>query len=429
MPARALLTPFYAAAIWLEERLASKFRLRFPRSVAEIEAAPERLFALLQRGGVLPPGATVVEVRRRGRMMNEPDKDRTAACLDVVVRHGDAAITVPVFVKFQSGRGMPLLIQAVRAAVEPGVAREVDFYRRLASSVPVRTARVHFADVLSAVNRVCIVLEYIDGYNPADWRGCPLQGVRAMLGSVARMNAAFVGRTASDPRTLWIPARAGLDYAEFVATLAGSAPAWYMDLWKALDRYFRGRPLTLVHGDCRPGNMLFRDDGAMARTAFSNSELEAAQWPDPETPVPEVVFTDWEAINAAPLLWDFTYCTIIGLRSADRQAHLQRLLDEFIAALRAEGVGPALLDPDRCKLEVDLLTLVLYFISALVVSKGYWDNQGNTVEDFRAWSGRVLAALRGVDADRAARSLGVPSEVVRRLQREDAFKTREARLR
>jgi hypothetical protein len=425
-PARALLTPLYAASIWLEARLALRvpsFRLRFPRDLREIESAPERLFSFVREAAGLPEGATLVEVRRRSGMVNEPDKDRTAAGFDVLVRHGDRTTTLPVFVKFQSGRGMPLLLQAVRAAVEPGVAREVDFYQRLAATVPVRTARAYVADAIPAINRTCIVLEHVDGENVADWRGCPLPGIRAMLTAVARMNAAFVGRTASDPRTSWIPARGGLDYASFVATLAGSVPAWYKELWKALDRYFRARPLTLVHGDCRPGNVLFR--GACTLTPADGGELTASPWPDAGLAAPEVVFTDWEAVNAAPLLWDFTYCTIVGLRIADRQAHLPRLFDEFVAALEREGVEAALLSPERCRLEVDLLTMVLYYVAALVVSKGFWDNQGNTIDDYRAWTARIVAALRGVDAQRAAVALGVATEVVLRLQREANFPARE----
>jgi hypothetical protein len=417
---RILLAPLYAASIWLEKRARGAFPLPFPRDLAEIATAPERLSALLQRAGAYPADATFVEARRRGGLANEPDKDRTAAVFDVVTRRDGATSSLAVFVKFQSGRGLPLFLQAVRAAVEPGVAREVDFYRRLAHAVPVRTPRVYFASAAHAFNRVCIVLEYVDGYNLADWRGCPIPAVRAMLAGVGRMNAAFVDRIADDERTRWIPARAGLDYASFVTTLGGRAPDWYRALWKALERYFRGRPVTLVHGDCRPGNMLFLDGGATARQVRSRPADEADPWPA-DAALPEVVFTDWEALNAAPLLWDFTYCTVIGIRTVDREAHLSRLLDDFVAVLRVEGVAPEHCDPARCRLEVDLLTLVLYYVAALIVTKGYWNNQGNTLDDFLAWSKRILAAVRAVEPDRAAAALGVPPDSVRRLQREAAL--------
>jgi Phosphotransferase enzyme family len=427
---RVLLSPLYAASIWLEQRAArwgtSGLHLRFPRDVAEIAAAPERLFALLQAAGACPSDATFLGVRRRGGLANEPDKDRVAATVDVVMRSAGVTSSLPVFVKFESGRGLPLLLQALRAAVEPGVAREVDFYRNLAATVPLRTPRVYFADAIHAFNRVCIILEHVDGYNLADWHGCPIAAVRAMLAGVARMNAAFVGKIANDPRTRWIPARAGLDYASFVATLGGSAPAWYRDLWTALDHYFRNCPVTLVHGDCRPGNMLFLDHGAIARQLDARNERDAEPWPPEGMPTRDVVFTDWGAVNAAPLLWDFTYCTVIGIRTVDREAHLERLRDEFVATLRAGGVAAEYCDRTRCRIEVDLLTMVLYYVASLVISKGYWDKQGNTLDDWHAWSGRILAALRAVDTDRTSAALGVSPELVRRLQREGALKKRES---
>ena len=44
-----------------------------------------------------------------------------------------------VVTKMQSGRQMPLYLQAIRAATEP-FAREVWFYRHLAGEVPVSAA-------------------------------------------------------------------------------------------------------------------------------------------------------------------------------------------------------------------------------------------------------------------------------------------------
>jgi hypothetical protein len=60
---RVLLSPLYAASIWLEECAArwrtSGLRLRFPRDVAEIAAAPERLFAAPPGRGRVPVGRNV----------------------------------------------------------------------------------------------------------------------------------------------------------------------------------------------------------------------------------------------------------------------------------------------------------------------------------------------------------------------------------
>ena len=348
--------PFTAAAIAAEKRLARWWPLPFPRSIDEIESDPSRLFALLttpSRGAIaplsVPPGAVFAGVARRGGPEQEPDKYRTTGVLDLLF-HGERQSVIRVVIKLQSGRGMPLYMQAIRAVIEQAFSREIEFYRRLAPVVPVRVARPLFAEAVTLVNRVCLVVEYVESTTPADWRGCSLPAMRALLDNAALLNACFLGRL-NEPSAAWIPARSGLEYAKFVDRFIGKAEPWYREVWNALRRYFAPRPVTLVHGDCRPGNMLVTGDSQVH--AVAGSETDAAPWPAASAPVPGVVMSDWEAVNIAPLMWDFTYATIIGLRIGDRDAWLDRLLDEFLASLEAAGVPPAELDRPTCRLQVD----------------------------------------------------------------------------
>ena len=412
--------PPAAAAIAAEKRLAPWWPLRFPRSIDEIERDPRRVLRLLttpSRGLLaplaIPPGDTFAGVRRSGGPVNEPDKQRTTGVLDLLFRSGDAERAARVVIKLQSGRGMPLYMQAIRAVVEHRFSREIEFYRQLAPVVPVRVARPLFADAVTMVNRVCLVVEYVESTTPADWRGCSLPAMRALLDSAARLNAGFLGRL-DDPSVAWIPARSGLDYAKFVDTFIAKAEPSYREVWNALKKYFAPRAVTLVHGDCRPGNMLFTGDSRVE--AVNGSEIDAAAWPDASAPVPGVVMSDWEAVNIAPLMWDFTYATIIGLRIGDRDAWLDRLLDEFLAALRAGGVPAAELDRSACRLQVDLLALVLAYISLVVFEYKLWSGQGNTGEDIRAWGGRVRHAALAGDATAMADALGLPADTMRRAQ-------------
>ena len=55
----------------------------------------------------------------------------------------------------------------------------------------------------------------------------------------------------------WISAVRGLQYCKFVAGFIKSEPPWYRELWAALNDRFDAKPVTLVHGDCRLGNMIF----------------------------------------------------------------------------------------------------------------------------------------------------------------------------
>ena len=425
-----VFAPFTAAAIAADERF-SWWPLPFPRSLDEIDAAPARLLDLLTRPsrGLIaplspPPGAVFAGARRRGGPEHEPDKHRTTGVVEMRFRTaGGADHATRVVVKLQSGRGMPLYIQAIRAVLERRFSREIAFYRQLAPVVPVRVARPLFADAVTFVNRVCLVVEHVESTTPADWRGCSLEAMRALLASTARLNAGFLGRL-STPATTWIPARAGLDYAAFVTGFIARTEPWYREAWTALQRYFAPRPVTLAHGDCRPGNMLFTGGGPV--DAVAASETDAAPWPDASAPLPGVVMSDWEAVNIAPLLWDFTYATIIGLRIGDRDAWLDRLLDEFLVRLEAGGVPPADCDRTACRLQVDLLALVLAYISLVVFEHRLWSGQGNTGEDIRAWGGRVRHAALAADAAAMAAALGLPADTMGRVQ--DRFGARLAAI-
>lgn len=384
------------AALMAVERRTEWWPLRFPRGLADFERDPRRLFDLLTvpSRGLLAPIADRSRVRlvsqeRADRFPDEPDKNRTTAGFDLTIEEDGAPRIVRVLAKFQSGRGMPLYMQVIRAVVEYRFAREVEFYRRLAPLVPVAVARPFFADSITVLNRVCLVLDRVDGETMPDWQGCPLAPMRLLLASAARLNGAFARRV-SAPAVAWIPARAGLDFASWVDAFIRKRDEWYRRIWAALGAYFERHVMTLVHGDCRPGNMLFRGE--------------------------DVVMCDWEAVNVAPLLWDFTYCTIIGLDSADRHAWQPRLLLEFLEQLRAQGVPEHGLDRDRAALDVQLLAIVLAYVSLAVAEHHLWAGQGNTEQDLSAWGRRVLDAGAGGDALTIATALGVAADDIRRLQ-------------
>ena len=55
----------------------------------------------------------------------------------------------------------------------------------------------------------------------------------------------------------------------------------------------------------------------------------------PEACAP-LLFADWEAVSFTPYLWDFTYCTVIGLSVEERRQHQVRIqfsLNELVTIL------------------------------------------------------------------------------------------------
>lgn len=409
--ATALSFPLFWAGIALEDALAARHlwpRLRFPRSPREIFADKQAFFELVRdnqlpwgdASPVLDPGSTLRTISQLEGQTTEPAKNvvntSLRLCFDnsVAKRHGGAlgqasagAGSVDVFVKFQCGRELKLYLQAFRTAVAPDAShREVQFYRRLAHRVPQRVARPYFADEVRWCNRVCLVLEHLgDMQVVTDWVGGSFEQLRAVAVAAAGMHAQWWARTSHDIGTSWIPAKQGLDYANFVGGFIKSEPEWYKEIWTALQRYFEAVPVTLVHGDCRLGNMMFPTLPGIAR---SEKPAEAAEG------VPPVVFSDWEATNVGPALWDLAYLCTLSQGAKERRERQSALLSAYLAALGSGMPGQVTpVSPAEGLEQLELLQLVLFYVSASVTKNRLWSGHGNTTKDGMAWAMRVAQAV------------------------------------
>jgi hypothetical protein len=319
---------FFMVVVPVEEALSKRgwcCYLSFPRSPAELRAAPRRFFALLRDNQLpldgsdnpLPVGCRLADACVLDAQNTEPDKNAVSVGLrlryhisaeeeeELLPGVGTlSARQLDVFVKFQCGRGLKLWLQALRSAMTPGLAREVEFYRKLASRVPQRVARPYYAGAAHWCNRVCLVLEHLgEAVVVPDWAGGTEAQLRAVAVNVAAMHAKWWGRVEVDPATSWIPARSGLDYAGFVTGFLRQEPDWLREIWGALQNHFASRAVTLIHGDCRLGNMFFCQNSEAGKAVDSApsptvSTAAAAQAEE------QVIFGDWEAVNVGPALWD-----------------------------------------------------------------------------------------------------------------------------
>ena len=129
--------------------------------------------------------------------------------------------------------------------------------------------------------------------------------------------------------------------------------------------------------------------------------------------VPEVIFSDWEAVNAAPGPYDIAYMTILGLDAPERRKHAREILEAYHAAL-LDYPDPAIPIPplESVQHDVHLLTIVLYYVSFVVDKHSLWSAQGNTDEDRGAWQRRVAESVMDLDADVVGGLLGADSNGV-----------------
>lgn len=381
----------------------SYLRPPFPLGVQELLEDPVELYDLLCEEGYVPEDAKLEYVKKLRGVQAEPDKNSSSTGLSFTYKRGDGNTlhSLDVFTKFQSGRGMPMWLQAIRAAAEPGVAREVDFYNKLQPASTLRTAKVLFAGKAVNVNRVCIVLEYLKIGAAGNGAGASkmlrvvpdhkfenVPDMELMLTKVAAMHAKFWGCADTTEESSWLPKRRGVEFAGWALSLnpPKQGASYFAKLFKSIDRYFSKEPLTVVHGDCRPGNMIFEG-------------MPLAK---------DVIFSDFEAVNIAPGLWDFVYATVLGLTPEARREYGDHLLQAYHSALdrelqsRHKISAPSL---EALKDQAQLLTFVLFLVSHTVTTAGYWKNQGNTTMDLRSWGERVLASLTDTDIERVSKLL------------------------
>ena len=383
-----------------------------PRNINEIIQNKERFEKILKSQGVIGKNERIVCFRNLAEIKSEPAKQATSSAIHLEIDKGVSNQTydIDMFCKFQTGRGMPFWLQAIRAAAEPGVCREVDFYNHLSESVPVRTIKPLLALKSPAFNYVLVALQYIDLEGGQarvinDSTGATLSEVMAIADDIAKVHGRFLG--ADDPETSWIPAKRGLEYAQFVERFTNKdEKVWTHKLWFALKRYFANHQVTLVHGDCRPGNMMFEG------TDRDNVE--------------GVIFADWEATNVAPIMWDLTYCTTLGWCANARREHFEEVLSGYLESLSREVTTKDLsLTSDEARLDVALLTLVLGYVSRTVRIMRFWDNQGNTRPDKVAWFVRMALAINDLDASMVAEALRVDEEDIKRVQDHSMAEIRE----
>lgn len=173
MLGKLLFTPVVMLAIRFESVLAN---LGVPlwgmmRTPCEIRCQPRRFFNLLQASGAIPGDARFISLLPLGDLKTEPEKSRTCCSVRLTYQHAgltmkghlnsdEGICTKELFVKFQTGRHLPLWLQAVRAIVEFGVSREIDAYNNVLGKVEgLHTAKALLARKVSMFNRVFLVLE------------------------------------------------------------------------------------------------------------------------------------------------------------------------------------------------------------------------------------------------------------------------------
>ncbi len=211
--------------------------------------------------------------------------------------------------------------------------KECEFYRAVTADLEVCTPRTHHAHFDPGELDFAIVMEDVATHAPGDQlSAAPIDHIEGALVQAAALHAGCWGRTSGDAFEAYreeadaevartertFPAMVDqvtdrwgdlieTPVADFVGRLVPSVGTW---------RRLRSRPVTLVHGDFRPDNLLFGPPGD-ARP---------------------VIVVDWQLATIGLPALDVAFLIGGALSSDERQAHERRLIDGYLASLSRRGV-------------------------------------------------------------------------------------------
>ena len=320
----------------------------FPSSPAAVTAA--WLTETLRAAGVLDDGAvSAVEWRAIGTGQ-VGDSARFTLTYD---RPGAGPETV-------AGKFPAADATSRQTAITHGLyAKEVAFYRELASDLAIRTPRALAAEIGADGGAFILLFEDLGPARGGNQlAGCGLPDAREAVRQLAGLHAPSWGNAAMTGLP-WLAARPGslealsqaYPYATqvFAERYAGQLAPDLMDVCRRLadsrDRWF-GREIAqpcLVHGDYRLDNMLFDIKGGAEPLGV----------------------LDWQTLTVGSGLTDLAYFNGAGVGTT-LAAHEDELVDLYLAAMAKRGVELA-----RAKVWDDYRCGVLHGVSTAVFSAAF----------------------------------------------------------
>ncbi|MDF2900223.1 MAG: hypothetical protein K0Q62_282 [Phenylobacterium sp.] len=240
--------------------------------------------------------------------------------------------------------------------------REVMFYRHLAGGARIRTPHCLFADVEPATGEFVLLMEDLAPAQQGDQlRGVSLDEAERVIDEAAKLHAShwedetlddlpWVSGSRAAPASAASPELVQGLWAAFVDRYNDRLQPKWIDIgvrlstrYPVLGELHRG-PRCLTHNDFRPDNMMFG---------------------------PEAVTTlDWQSFAFGSGAQDVAYFLAGGLSPELRRQHEPRLLDRYLAGLRAHGVeGYSRADLVRDYGRGGFLLFLTAFLAAMVVKR------------------------------------------------------------
>lgn len=352
----------------------------FPRDLTELRVMQDWVVEGLIDAGVLPRGREVTDYQVQPFASDLAFRSVLGL---VTVRWDDDELVVVA----KMAPAVTDLRDHAIYLMQKNQTKEVGFYDVVGPHSTIGP-RAYRTAVDARTGHYCVLMEYLGGLTGFSEReGAPPEQAYALAEHLARFHAANWGLPDGRPDVLEKLPDVAIDW--FAHNLEGP----HRDVWAAIAahcwRHDLAEHQTLIHGDCRVGNVLF----------------PSADQPD------RLVAYDWQAFRTGRGVFDLVYFMVLSMDTERRRAHWKALLDRYHRTLMASGV-PATYTRDV--LEDDAFNAVLltgFFVTAPFLLKEASTSDENTegLDELKnVWAPRLYETLRhDVDWTRCASWTGL----------------------
>jgi len=392
-----LYAPLFALAfalVWLTclfDRLVP-LPLAFPRHPAALAKRQAWCVAQLVKSGALPKGAEVTRYEVRQFKSNEVFRSAVARVM-VDYTHNGVPHAFACIAKFAIQGGS--LGTIAISIFQRNAKNEVEFYTHYGGQGGV--LRAYYAASSGLAGNFLLLLEEVESVIEfTEEMSAPLAQARDVVRMYARFHASHWRPGAADKKGLpkspvHIPGFA----IDFMCSLAFGKKRRVLRHLARTSWHYCNRPQTIVHGDARIGNVMFRSDPAGA-------------------PI-EPLLIDWQSPHWGLATYDLAYFLVLSLQPVLRDAHEQELIHLYHSELIASGVG----DYDFATCYEDYLHAAVLVGTILVVPLLGGEvtvnesNRERVISGGLVWYERLSHAIVRFDTDWLADRYGVDAAALR----------------
>ena len=359
--------------VWLDRKI--KFKLPFPRDLAELQKSEMWCMGELKKAGALPDDSVISHYSVKPL---KPDLIYRSDAGVIEIAYNSAGVnkTLRCFAKFAPTMGT--VWNKTIFNVQANHIKESHFNEYFVKQDPsIPAPKVFVSQVYLPTGHLCLITEMMDDcmeHPEAEQGNISDKNLQLALEGLATLHAAYWKSTAARMDKVMPIADSTVYVFEMMVLFS-----WSKAARKILTQSWINMNVneTVLHGDARVGNMLFPKPDGSGR----------------------FVFIDWQAVRKGKAAFDLAYFLVLSMPVKHRREVESKCLDDYHKHLVTRGVK----DYTRETLEVDYRDACLCVLAllSLPMLSGEVSAEGKAAENFvwgmSIWRDRVEAKFREFD--------------------------------